>query len=237
MKCLGNIVSLAISAVILLASCGRDEAEVIPRDDLARIYAEMLLTDQWILNTPNVRLIADTSLVYDPILESYGYDADDYRKSVDRYMDDPERFAKILRTSGEILEGRLKDLELRKAELERLKILRREAEKYRPDIKWEKVYMRRKDRQYIGLSDSLVFEMDSTGRFNISYIERDDTLYDGVRMVLNEKKAKKAKKTLSAEKIDSVTLKLVDTLPLPVMNKERKKIVAPDFMKIENGRK
>ena len=61
------IVAMALSALIFLASCGRDEAEVIPRDDMSRIYAEMLLTDQWVINTPNIRLIADTSLVYAPI--------------------------------------------------------------------------------------------------------------------------------------------------------------------------
>ena len=91
------IVAMALSALIFLASCGTDEAEVIPRDDMSRIYAEMLLTDQWIINTPNIRLIADTSLVYAPIFEKYGYDTDDYRKSVDHYMDDPERFARIFR--------------------------------------------------------------------------------------------------------------------------------------------
>ncbi len=139
-KRLANILAVALSAVIFLASCGNDEAEVIPRDELAKIYAEMLLTDQWIINTPNVRLIADTSLVYAPIFERYGYDADDYRKSIGHYMDDPERFARIFRETGEILDARLADLEERKAEILRREQMRSRAEKFRPDIKWESGY-------------------------------------------------------------------------------------------------
>ena len=106
--------------VLFLTSCVGNRERVIPRAELAEIYAEMMIIDQWILNTPNVRLIADTSQVYGPILEKYGFDADDYRKSVDVYMDDPERFAKILRETVEILEARYKDLEVQKAEMERL---------------------------------------------------------------------------------------------------------------------
>lgn len=148
-KHLANILALALSAVIFLASCGRDDAEVIPRDDLAKIYAEMLLTDQWIVNTPNIRLIADTSLVYAPIFEKYGYDTDDYRKSVDHYMDDPERFAKILRETGEILDDRMVALEKRKDEMVRLENERALLERFKPDIKWEKVY---RDTLYSGLN-------------------------------------------------------------------------------------
>ena len=54
----------AVAALTLLASCSRDESEVIPRGKLSEIYAEMLMTDQWITSTPGFRHIADTSLVY-----------------------------------------------------------------------------------------------------------------------------------------------------------------------------
>ena len=169
------IVTISLSAVVFLASCRRDDAKVIPRDDMARIYAEMLLTDQWIIHTPSIRLIADTSLVYAPIFEKYGYDADDYRKSIDRYMDDPERFARIFREAGEILDARLSELEKRKEEILRMEKLRLETEKYRPDIKWED----------IGHA-TLVFKFDSTGIISLDYAERSDTVYDGAMIVMHE---------------------------------------------------
>ena len=76
-RILQNIIIMVALAACVLTSCGKDEAEVIPRSKLARIYAEMLMTDQWITATSGVRLIADTSLVYEPILEKYGYDIEE----------------------------------------------------------------------------------------------------------------------------------------------------------------
>ena len=163
----GHIAVLAASVIVLLPSCRKDDAEVIPRSELSRIYAEMLLTDQWILNTPNVRNIADTSLVYEPILEKYGYDPDDYRKSIDVYMDDPERFAKIFRETSELLSARLDELHAEKERLKRLEELKKEAEKFRPDTKWEMA-----EESY----DSLTVEMDSsTWIYRFVRIARKDT--------------------------------------------------------------
>ena len=104
---LRNILILAAIAVGLLTSCFKNDVEVIPRAKMAKIYAEMLETDQWILVTQGLRLVADTSLVYEPILNKYGYDIYDYLATVDSYMDDPERYAKVLRNTGKILEERM----------------------------------------------------------------------------------------------------------------------------------
>ena len=117
---------MLMTAVFLLAvSCGRKEDKVIPRSKLAEIYAEMMLVDQWIMNNPGNRHIADTSLVYEPVLERYGYTSADYRKSVDVYMNDPERFSRILRTTAEILGEKLNALEDQKKEIEHQEALRK----------------------------------------------------------------------------------------------------------------
>ena len=88
--CLRNI--CLITSFLLLFACSR-EAKVIPRGKMAQIYAEMLVTDQWINSTPSVKRMADTSLVYEPILEKYGSSSADYRKSVETYMDDFSTYA------------------------------------------------------------------------------------------------------------------------------------------------
>ena len=220
-KRLAYMMAMVLSAVIFLASCGKDEAEVIPRDELARIYAEMLLTDQWIVHTPNIRLIADTSLVYSPIFEKYGYDADDYRKSIDHYMDDPERFARIFRETGEILDARLSELEKRKEDILRMEKLRLEAEKYRPDIKWEEIYRDRQDSAYVRFSDSLVFKLDSTGVISLEYAERGDTVYDGVMIVMHEPD------TVAAEQLEILPLGKKDKTDLGIVNRKLK--IADEF--------
>ena len=210
----GHIAVLAASVIVLLPSCRKDDAEVIPRSELSRIYAEMLLTDQWILNTPNVRTIADTSLVYEPILEKYGYDADDYRKSVDVYMDDPERFAKIFRETSELLSARLDELHVEKERLKLLEQLRKEAEKFRPDTKWEMT-----KESY----DSLVVEMDSsTWTYRFVRIARKDTV---------------TVENLSEEVIDTTALtpviEKIDTL-VSKAELKKMKLQESDFRKMSN---
>ncbi len=173
---------IALAAVmILFASCRRDEAEVIPRKKLAEIYAEMLLTDQWINSNYGVRQIADTSLVYEPILKKYGYDSKDYRRSIDKYMDDPERFAKIFKTTCDILDERMADLRRR----QKLEEARARLPKFKTDFKVEDFTKYFSGEPYVHYYDSISVVQDSASRiYRIVPVERTDTVYDGVRMIV-----------------------------------------------------
>lgn len=180
-----HIISAAAAVVFFCTSCNRDGAEVIPRNQLAQIYAEMLVTDQWVMSAPGARIIADTSLVYQPILEKYGYDIDDYMKTVDVYMNDPERFAKIFRTTAEILDGRISDLKLKKAEQDRQKEIAKRALKYKSDFKPEEFFPYMADEPYVHYYDSVGFEPDSVLMvYRLVPVERGDTIYDRIRMII-----------------------------------------------------
>lgn len=180
------ILAASVAAVLVFASCSRDEAEVIPRSKLARIYAEMLVTDQWVLSTPGVRTIADTSLVYEPILRKYGYDSEDYRRSVDVYMDDPERFARIFRETGEILEKRLKHLKKEKEHLRKQQEKERDAMKYRTDFKPEEFFPYIFKEPYVHYYDSVSFVPDSTLMvYRLVPVETADTTYSGLEMIVH----------------------------------------------------
>lgn len=114
---------LSLSLALLLISCS-DAPQVIPRKTLADIYAEMFVTDEWLQdNRSKVNRLADTSFVYAAILEKYGYDADDYLFSVEKYLADPERFSRILRDTEAKLKNRAEALKSLKAEQERLRRL------------------------------------------------------------------------------------------------------------------
>ena len=104
--------------MVLLSLHGCKEEGVIEEDAMAQIYAEMLLTDQWINTTPGVRTIADTSLVYEPILKKYGYTSEEYRRSVDYYLNDPRTYADIMKETVKILDARLAALNQKKALIE-----------------------------------------------------------------------------------------------------------------------
>ena len=178
---------MLMTAVFLLAvSCGRKEDKVIPRSKLAEIYAEMMLVDQWIMNNPGNRHIADTSLVYEPVLERYGYTSADYRKSVDVYMNDPERFSRILRTTAEILGEKLSALEDQKKEIEHQEALRklRESLKIKVEIDMGEYFPYLDEEPYVHYYDSLAVEPDSLWIYRMRNIDRADTIYSDLRMVI-----------------------------------------------------
>lgn len=174
--------------VLSLLSCGKDEGKVISRSKLAEIYAEMFLTDQWI-NTLPLRKMADTSLVYEPILEKYGYSSKDYRKTVEVYLDDPERFSRVLRTTGEILDERLKELEEIKEKIAHEEAVKKylASLKIYADCRVEEFFPYLFDEPYVHYYDSLSVEPDSMlVVYRLKNIDRADTTYDGLRMVIKD---------------------------------------------------
>ncbi|MBO8447792.1 MAG: DUF4296 domain-containing protein [Bacteroidetes bacterium] len=106
-----SFVLLLLSAI----SCGRD-GKIIPKGKMAEIYADMFIADQWINQNFKASKTADTTMVYEAIFRSYGYGEEDYRRSVDHYIQDPDRFARILRQSVLIIDERISEdrAELRK---------------------------------------------------------------------------------------------------------------------------
>ena len=106
-----RIVLAVLVSAVCLCSCGRD-GKVIPRSKLSRIYAEMFLADAW-LNTASMETKerADTMAFYEPIFEKYGYTVEDYWASVSYYLQDPDRFSRILNKSNAMLETEFNALE------------------------------------------------------------------------------------------------------------------------------
>ena len=178
----------AFLSVLLLFSCGFREAKVISRKDMAQIYAEMLLTDQWIVTNPSMRRVADTSLVYEPILNRYGYTKEDYILSVNKYMDDPERYSRILRTTGEILDEKLSALNDRKEQLEKEAALRRALEEIRieAEIDLAEYFPYLFDEPYVHYYDSVAVELDSMMVYRLRNVERTDTVFDGIKVIVKD---------------------------------------------------
>jgi hypothetical protein len=179
---------LPFVAAIVLASCSKHEVEVIPRSKMADIYTEMFMTDQWITSTPGMRMIADTSLVYEPILEKYGHDKMDYMHSVDFYMHDPERFSRILRACVDKLDKRIKHLRKmqrqQELEAEAAKKLEKFLESFQTEYSFEEYFPYLADEPYVHYYDSLTFEPDSMLIYRLVPIERADTLYDRLEMIV-----------------------------------------------------
>lgn len=211
---LRHIIIVLASSMALLSLHSCKEEGVIDENSMAKIYAEMLLTDQWINSTPGMRLIADTSLVYEPILKKYGYTSEDYRKSVEHYLNDPDTYADIMKMTVRILDGKLVDLNKRKVEIGEGK----ERDKFIKTMSRE-----------IKLNDSL---------FAINHVHEDvfgpdDSLsveWDTLSLCFNIRRVQKTVKADSLTVADSVaavdSIAVADTslIPLKVSDRTRREL-------------
>lgn len=101
-----HIVLLSFWVLCVLSSC-TDRVRIIPKNKMAQIYAEMFIADQWVYIHPASRTHADTTLLYEPIFQKYGYTFEDYNASVSHYIVDPDTYVKILDKTVKILEKHL----------------------------------------------------------------------------------------------------------------------------------
>jgi hypothetical protein len=98
-------------------------------------------------------------------------------------MDDPERFARILRTAGEILQERINELEKQQKILDMKALL--PVLEY--DIDWNEFFPYIYEEPYVHNYDSITFEPDSVlWIYRLKSIERSDTIYDRLRMIIRD---------------------------------------------------
>lgn len=90
-----QMVLLAAALAVAVVSCS-DKPKVIPARKMQKIYQEMFMADQWLIKNPDKKSKADTTWLYEPIFEKYGYTVEDYRHSVDYYLNDPKRYSDML---------------------------------------------------------------------------------------------------------------------------------------------
>jgi hypothetical protein len=165
-----TVLALACIAA-LAASCG---PRVIPRGKLSDIYVEMFLTDQWLRENPSINRTADTLLVYEPIFERFGYSTDDYLRSQEYYLRDPDRYAKLMRGVTRKLE---KELKIIKKQIEKEEYI---AGLHLGRMSVADTLLARFRRTYAGRPRVIV---DSLFQFSLTDYS-SDTVYDGPRMIV-----------------------------------------------------
>ena len=176
-----------VSAVV---SCSR-EGRVIPVRKMERIYREMLLADQWLAENPDKNGMADTTWFYEPIFEKYGFTLKDYQKSVDRYLNDPKRYAEML---GRVEKDLRKELNAINAEIELEDRLQHEADSL------AKVWKSVKAKTFNSfldvfdvdaMTDRVGIEKDSLGVYRpVPVVE--DTVFHGPRLVVRDTTVKES---------------------------------------------
>lgn len=193
-------IASALLIVLSSVSCGKKD-KVIPRGKMAEIYADMFVMDQWVVSDMNTRREADTTLVYEPVFRKYGYTSDDYRESMAYYIQDPDRYARILRKTAVILEERLEELKKEQADMAAASRDRSASAVYSPERIFFLSGLANKDLLTV---DSLSFYIDSTGggTFMFDVQKGYDTLFVGPELVIP------ADDTLSVAVDDTVSVAL-----------------------------
>ena len=94
--------------LVLAAACGPRK---IPRDKMESIMADLYIQEQQIKQDRELKKQADTSLVYEGIFRSYGYNTDDFIYSLGYYLEDATRMEKIMGEVAEKLDQDAKDVD------------------------------------------------------------------------------------------------------------------------------
>ncbi len=202
---MGRVLKILIplAVVLCLSACSSSGGRIIPKRKMAQIYAEMFVADQQVTLDFKTRSSADTSLVYEPIFEKYGYTVEDYRASRAHYIQEPDQYARILRNTVRILEGEVKQLKKEKVLMESMEQIKKNISKYKP----ERIYfMTGLSSENRFVEDSLAFCVDSTGgSFIFDPQDGMDTAYYGPLLFVRDSVAV-PKDTLDSQ-VDSLVSK------------------------------
>ena len=112
-----NIISKLSLFLLILSSCTKDKAVIIPKDTFSEVLAEMYLADQYIAQNYSNVFLGDTVAIYEGIFNKHGYTYTDYNNSMAHYLKRSDRLVKIYKNSRTILEKKRDKIQ---AEINRL---------------------------------------------------------------------------------------------------------------------
>ena len=101
---------LAAGAIVSLGSCSHQDEDAIPRSDMEAIFHDMALAEGYLELNSHLQRQLDTLALYQPIIEQYGYDCEQFRKSIRYYVGDIEEFKDMLASVKKRLEDEEKEL-------------------------------------------------------------------------------------------------------------------------------
>ena len=113
---------LILTAALLCLSSCRDRKDIIPKGTMSKIYYDIYMTDEAVDANYGLRRIeavdanyglrrmADTMRIYEPIFNKYGYTTEDYNRSVNFYLERPDKFEDVFEDTKTMLEKRKAEL-------------------------------------------------------------------------------------------------------------------------------
>ena len=99
-----KLIRLSILALLLLTSCGDS---LIPRGKMSKIIADIYVSDRYVFSDHDLMRGADTSHLYGPIIKKYGYDTEDFVRTIGYYVERPAKLKTIYANAKLILQAEL----------------------------------------------------------------------------------------------------------------------------------
>ena len=96
--------------LLILTSCGESR---IPKQKLSKIIADIYISDKYVTANQELMRAVDTSFLYEPIFNKYGYTTRDFVYTINYYVERPSKLRPVYLEAKQILQ-----VELGKAEAE-----------------------------------------------------------------------------------------------------------------------
>lgn len=112
---------IIMAVAIAVAGCTGPDRDIIPSDKMAGIVEELYLSDQFIASEQDLKGGLDSLLLYEGILESYGYTFADYIKSTEYYLQQGDMLKRIHLKAKDNITKRRNELSLENSNINNIK--------------------------------------------------------------------------------------------------------------------
>ncbi len=96
---------LVFMSVLAVPSCRSEKEAPISQENMENIIYDMLIIEELLYSRGDIRAQSDSSYVYLPIFEKYGYSIEDFHNSVEYYLRHIVQFVELSTSVKERLEA------------------------------------------------------------------------------------------------------------------------------------
>lgn len=121
---------LLFCVLSIVSSCHRS---VIPRERMMQVIKEMMITDVRIQSVDSLSRLADSTAVYEAVLHSMGYSVPEFEKTINYYINRPDRFRSLVKKLQEEVSEERKLITAKEAFDELMRVKRRKYNNWLQD--------------------------------------------------------------------------------------------------------
>lgn len=224
---------IIMAVVAVIAGCTGPDKEIIPSDKMVDIVEDLYMSDQFIASERDLKGRLDSLLLYEGILESYGYTFADYIKSTEYYLQQGDMLKRIHLKAKDNLTKRRNELSVKNSNINNVKKAFAPFMGKNADDLWKEPYLRSlchlagiELEQEWDITDTVAPDIPQNSKwwiYNITARQMADSLYPPlVRDYLIDKERESVQESKDEKGVKTKTLikrpvheKNISKLPVP----------------------